>query len=106
VRPPGDILDAVRSLRLLTNAQVEAARTLKVADLEALNARRTTALFDLRTSLAERLPPADPALREEVVRLAAAEARLSTVAGWVLDAVGRLDPHGRARTYDAAGRVG
>jgi len=100
------VIDAVRRLRLLTEEQIGAARTLKGAELHALNCRRVDALFELQLAIAdcEELPD-DPLLREEVAGLAGAEARLATICRWVLERVDRADALRPPRTYRRTGRM-
>jgi hypothetical protein len=99
------LVEVVRRLRLLTEEQVGAARSLRGADLQALNTQRVDALFDLQVALASEGLVDDPELRAEVAGLAGAEARLASICRLVIDRVDRMDPTGRAKTYSRAGRV-
>lgn len=99
------LVDVVRRLRLLTEAQVGAARTLRSAELQALNTQRVDALFDLQVSLASEGLGDDPELRKEVAGLAGAESRLAAICRLVLERVDQVDPTRPAKTYSRTGRV-
>ena len=108
-RPRGQVLAAVERLRALTDEQIAAARSLRSAELSALNTRRTDALFALRIALQDNGVPTaaqDPTLREAVRQLTLAEKRLSAIAVTVLDRIAQLDRSSPAPTYDRSGRIG
>ncbi|MEQ1568377.1 MAG: hypothetical protein ABMA64_22260 [Myxococcota bacterium] len=101
------VKEAVKRLTAITEDQIVAARTLRGDDLSDLNTRRVDALFALRIALAEDgLPKVDPAVKDEVRRLAAAEKRLATIAQTVLDRVARIDVAAPPTVYDRCGRLG
>jgi hypothetical protein len=100
------VVAVVRRLRLLTEEQVGAARTLRSADLQELNSRRVDALFDLQLALAsEEIRADDAELRTEIASLAGAEARLASICRLVLERVDRVDATRPPKTYRRTGRM-
>jgi hypothetical protein len=103
------VLDAVRRLRLVTEQQIDAAKTLRGAELASLSQERADALFDLRVILAEEGVPAGVAdgtpLYTEVYELKMAERRLSSLAQTVLDRLARLDAAAMAPVYGRSGHL-
>lgn len=99
------MIAVVRRLRLLTEQQVGAARTLQGAELQELNTQRVDALFDLQLVLATEGLVDDPELRTEIAGLAGAEARLASICRLVLERVDQVDTTRPAKTYDRTGRV-
>ncbi len=99
------LLGAVRALRSATEAQLAAALTLRGADVAALHAERTDALFAVRVALAEEAEEKTSELLDEVRSLAVAERRLAAAARTivsVLDGIGIGSP----AVYGPGGRVG
>lgn len=100
------VVAVVRRLRLLTEEQVSAARTLRSAELQDLNSRRVDALFDLQLALAtEEFEADDVELRTEIATLAGVEARLASICRLVLERVDQVDVTRPPRTYRRSGRL-
>ncbi len=99
-------VDLLTELVGVTEAQVVAARSLRVDELVALNARHADVAFELRVAFQDPLPnDADlkAALRGLVERQRLAENRLSKVAGSVLGVIGKVLPSGPAPAYGRRG---
>ncbi len=102
------VLDQVRDLRRVTEAQLEAAVALDVVRLDALNRERTDRLFALQLVMSE---PSDlddaekGVIREEAMAIRALELRLARVSRSVLGVVARVAPN-RAGAPPVYGRSG
>lgn len=103
------MLDLLTRLANLAEAQLDAARRLDHARVNALAEERADLVFELRCATSEPAPMTDEvraALRDQLVRLRALDARLAGVARVVLDGLRAWSPHGSAATYGPAGRLG
>ena len=100
-----EVFAALDRLREITLRQIEAARSLKGADLERWNRERVDALFELKMLVAERPPKRTPELTNALERLRADEERLEIVARTVLGLVQRVDPSGPPTTYGRGGEL-
>lgn len=103
-----DILALVEDLVSLTEQQVAAARTLEGPVLQALDRKRSDALFELQILL-EDGPDLSTTSREAfedaVVRLRFVEDRLVRVSQTVLGVLAGLRPQEPAPTYGRSGQI-
>ncbi len=115
-----DILALVEDLASLTEQQVAAARTLEGPVLQALDRKRSDALFELQVLLESRdsrdrdsrRPDGandnsglEEAFRDAVLRLRSAEDRLVRVSRTVLGVLAGLRPAEPAPTYGRSGQI-
>jgi len=88
-------LTLVRQLSDVTTAQIDAARTLRHLDLDALNSQYSDLVFQLRVAMLEDLP-ADPEaldiLKKETIALGRAQERLALLANSVVAILDRVLP--------------
>jgi hypothetical protein len=99
------VLAAVERLHEITTRQIEAARSLRGADLERWNRERVDALFALKVLVTERPPKRSPELSAALSRLRTDEERLETIARTVLGFVQRVDPTCPPTTYGRGGEL-
>ncbi len=101
-------LTLVRQLREVTGAQIEAARTLRHQDLDALNSRYSDLVFQLRVTMQSELP-SDPELLEELksetLALGKEQERLALLANSVVAILDRVLP-GSSQSAGTYGRSG
>jgi hypothetical protein len=101
-------LTLVRQLREVTGAQIEAARTLRHQDLDALNSRYSDLVFQLRVAMQNELP-SDPEflveLKGETLALGKEQERLALLANSVVAILDRILP-GSGQSAGTYGRDG
>ena len=101
-------LPLVRQLREVTGAQIDAARTLRHGELDALNARYSDLVFQLRVAMQNELP-ADPELlaelKNETLALEKEQERLALLANSVVAILDRVLP-GSSQSAGTYGRTG
>jgi hypothetical protein len=103
------MLERLTRLANLAEAQLAAARRLDHARVSALAEERADLVFELRCAATEPELLTDEvraALRDQLIRLRAIDARLAGVARIVLDGLRPWSPFGSAATYGPAGRLG
>jgi hypothetical protein len=103
-------LPLLGQLIAVTEAQIDAARTLQHHQLDDLNAVHSDLLFQLTVAMQEPLPEdleVLDAIREEARVLGGVQERLATLAGSVVSILERANPAamGPTNVYARSGRI-
>ncbi len=101
-------IDLLRRLTEVTQAQVLAARSMNIAELDRLNADHADLLFELQVALQDPVPQ-EVGVRDELQaraeELSQARDRLRTLTGTVVSVFDRVLPSRPPPTYGPKGRL-